>query len=184
MKSRSASRGERRRGVETWRGCARRSPGWKMQLPEESGAAERPVCRATKTAEEETNKSLSERSPAEGNRGEPRTGWAAEWAGKSGRGDSSRGTKPGWGVPPRLAVRAGIPKTDTARRTPPPFDCPLPGARPLLVTCPPANGSLSPAPVYYLQAVPPLWKGEPFCWVGFYPRLLTRPGESPVCREA
>lgn len=181
MKSRTASRGERRRGVETWRGYARRQPGWRC-----NSRRSQMLWRgrfAEQQRGQRRKQSLSERSSAEGNRKRPRPGGQRSGPRRPAE-ETAAGALSRAGVPLHRAVRAGIPKTDTAPLTPPPYDCPLPGVRPLLVTCPPANGSLSPAPGYYLQAGPPsLLKGA-FLLGRLRPRLLARPGESPVCGAA
>lgn len=77
--------------------------GLEMQLPEESDAVERPVCRATKRVEEETKSFGAKLDRGESQKAQ--AGRAAEWAATPSRGDSSRGTEPGWGPAARSSAR-------------------------------------------------------------------------------
>lgn len=127
MKSRTASRGERRRGVETWRGCARRSPGWRC-----NSRRSQMLWRgrfAEQQRGQRRKQSLSERSSTEGNRKRPRPGGQRSGPRRPAEETAAEALSRA-GVPLHGAVRAGIPKTDTAPLTPPPYDCPPPGSPP------------------------------------------------------
>lgn len=162
-------------------GLCTETAGMEMQLPEEWSQGLQRGRFAEQQRGQRRKQSLSERSPAEGNREGPGPGGQQREPGCPAE-KAAAGTRSRAWVPPLRAVRAGIPKTDTVRLTPPPSDCSLPGARPLFVTCPPANGILSPAPEYYLQASLPSGP-ESFLLGRHLPRLLARPGDSLVCRE-
>lgn len=151
-------------------GLCTETAGMEMQLSEEwsQGLQRGRFAEQQKRAEEEAKSFGAELCRGESQRA--RAGRAAERAGMPGRERrQQRGHEARLGSHCAEQCALGFRKLTPRGSHPPPGDFSLPGARPLFVTCPPANGSLSHAPGYYLQASLASGQGSFFCWVDTYP---------------